>query len=64
MPQIEHNGPGFYYSVSWRRNISGAAWSDAQVADWRTDEYLVPDTPTFQPYKIKVHTHTRTHIHS
>ena len=54
MPQIEHNGPGFYYSVSWRRNITGAAWSDVQVPDWQQDEYVVLDTPTFQPYKIKV----------
>nr|XP_034837376.1 neuroglian isoform X3 [Maniola hyperantus] len=54
MPQIEHNGPGFYYFVSWRRNISGAAWSDQQVRDWRQTEVVVLSTPTFQPYRIKV----------
>ncbi|XP_050669653.1 neuroglian [Leptidea sinapis] len=54
MPQIEHNGPGFYYLVSWRRNISGAAWSEQQVRDWNQNELVVTNTPTFQPYKIKV----------
>nr|XP_032528918.1 neuroglian isoform X2 [Danaus plexippus plexippus] len=54
MPQIEHNGPGFYYLVSWKRNISGAAWSEEQVRDWATTEYVIPNTPTFKPYKIKV----------
>lgn len=54
MPQIEHNGPGFYYLVSWRRNITGQQWSEDQVRDWRKTEVIVPNTPTFQPYKIKV----------
>lgn len=54
MPQIEHNGPGFYYLVSWRRNITGQPWSEQQVTDWQDTEYIVPNTPTFQPYKIKV----------
>ncbi|XP_045524749.1 neuroglian isoform X1 [Pieris brassicae] len=54
MPQIEHNGPGFYYQVSWRRNISGTPWSEQQIRDWTQSEYIVLNTPTFQPYKIKV----------
>lgn len=54
MPQIDHNGPGFYYLVSWRRNISGQPWSEEMVRDWKQSQYVVPDTPTFQPYKIKV----------
>ncbi|XP_048489016.1 neuroglian isoform X2 [Plutella xylostella] len=54
MPQIEHNGPGFYYLVSYRRNISGQAWTDELVREWRGTSLLVRNTPTFQPYKIKV----------
>ncbi|XP_028040488.1 neuroglian-like isoform X2 [Bombyx mandarina] len=54
MPQIEHNGPGFYYLVSWRRNITGQPWEEHQVRDWQQTEHLVTNTPTFQPYKIKV----------
>lgn len=54
MPQIEQNGPGFYYHVAWRRNITGAEWSEEQIRDWQITEHLVPNTPTFQPYKIKV----------
>ncbi|KAL0850772.1 hypothetical protein ABMA28_006704 [Loxostege sticticalis] len=54
MPQIEHNGPGFYYLVSWRRNITGQPWEEQQVRDWQQTEYVVHNTPTFQPYKLKV----------
>ncbi|RVE47838.1 hypothetical protein evm_007469 [Chilo suppressalis] len=54
MPQIEHNGPGFYYLVSWRRDIAGQQWDEAQVRDWQQSELLVPNTPTFEPYRIKV----------
>ncbi|CAH0765981.1 unnamed protein product [Diatraea saccharalis] len=54
MPQIEHNGPGFYYLVSWRRDIPGQPWEEAQLRDWQQTELLVPNTPTFEPYRIKV----------
>ncbi|XP_061709263.1 neuroglian isoform X3 [Cydia pomonella] len=54
MPQIEHNGPGFYYQVSFKRNDTGEGWTDQTVQDWRQSELLVPNTPTFVPYKIKV----------
>lgn len=54
MPQIEHNGPGFYYLVSWRRDIAGSPWDEESVRDWRQSELLVPNTPTFVPYRIKV----------
>ncbi|XP_041975037.1 neuroglian-like isoform X1 [Aricia agestis] len=54
MSEIEHNGPGFYYLVSWRRDIGGQQWSEQHVRDWRTTDLTVPNTPTFQPYRIKV----------
>ncbi|KAM3958602.1 neuroglian-like [Aphomia sociella] len=54
MPQIEHNGPGFYYRVFWRRNITGEIYQDHHVADWQQEQFVVPNTPTFQPYRIKV----------
>ncbi|CAH1639978.1 unnamed protein product [Spodoptera littoralis] len=54
MPQIEHNGPGFYYLVTWRRNITGQPWVEEQVRDWQQTEYTVLNTPTFVPYKVKV----------
>lgn len=54
MPQIEHNGPGFHYQVAWRRDIPGQQWNEQQLRDWQNTEFLVPNTPTFQPYKIKV----------
>ncbi|KAF9816679.1 hypothetical protein SFRURICE_018559 [Spodoptera frugiperda] len=54
MPQIEHNGPGFYYLVTWRRNITGQPWVEEQVRDWQQTQYTVLNTPTFVPYKVKV----------
>lgn len=60
MPQIEHNGPEFYYQVAWRRDIPGQQWNEHQLRDWQTSEFLVPNTPTFQPYKIKVCTNLHT----
>ncbi|XP_060803660.1 neuroglian [Amyelois transitella] len=54
MPQIEHNGPGFYYLVSYRRNITGENYQSQKVSDWQQTQLVVPNTPTFQPYRIKV----------
>lgn len=54
MPEIEHNGPGFHYQVSWRRNISGAQWTEEQVRDWKQNKLVVSNTPTFVDYWIKV----------
>nr|XP_049692060.1 neuroglian-like isoform X1 [Helicoverpa armigera] len=54
MPQIDHNGPGFYYLVTWRPNIDGQPWVEEQVHDWQQTQYVVTNTPTFVPYKIKV----------
>lgn len=58
MPEIEHNGPGFKYRVYWKRdNVSGATWESSDVVDWIQDHYVVPNQPTFRPYRIKVEAH-------
>ncbi|KAG7157810.1 Neuroglian-like 2 [Homarus americanus] len=58
MPEIEHNGPGFKYRVYWKReDIENARWETYDVVDWQQDHKLVPDQPTFKPYRIKVEAH-------
>ncbi|XP_055305925.1 neuroglian-like [Sitodiplosis mosellana] len=41
IPQIEHNGPGFYYIVSWKpRDGSSSGWS-VHIKDWTQDTYVI-----------------------
>lgn len=54
MPEIDHNAPQFHYRVSWKRDTAGAEWYKQDIYDWKTGEFLVADTPTFQRYKIRV----------
>lgn len=54
MPQIEHNGPNFHYRVLYKRDIPAEKWTAVDVYDWRQNNILVPDTPTFERYRIKV----------
>ncbi|KAK8743667.1 hypothetical protein OTU49_001198 [Cherax quadricarinatus] len=58
MPEIDHNGPGFKYRVYWKRDdIDNAKWQTEDVVDWQQDHYVIPNQPTFKPYKIKVEAH-------
>ncbi|XP_077267327.1 neuroglian isoform X6 [Temnothorax americanus] len=54
MPQIEHNAPHFKYRVYYKRDIPGETWATADIYDWRKNNYLVDNQPTYQRYKIKV----------
>ncbi|EDW07901.2 neuroglian isoform X1 [Drosophila mojavensis] len=54
MPEIEHNAPNFQYRVSWKRDIPAAAWENKDIYNWRQDNLLIPDQPTFVKYHIKV----------
>lgn len=54
MPEIEHNAPRFHYRVFWRRDIPGEQWNSDDILDWRKSDFLIPNQPTFQPYRIKV----------
>ena len=54
MDEVEHNAPGFYYLVKWRRHdIKGGAWEE-RVVDRGTHVYTVPDQPIYKPYEIHV----------
>jgi len=55
MPEIEHNGRGFYYLVYWRRDILGEDWNiEKKITDWKISSVLIPNQPTFKRYRIKV----------
>ena len=61
MPQIDHNGPGFYYEVKWLRadpdpNAQRIEQSSI-ISDWRVGSHTIPDQPTFVPYDAKVIAH-------
>lgn len=54
MPQIEHNAPRFMYRVYYKRDIPGERWSIQDINDWKKNNLLVENQPTYQKYKIKV----------
>ncbi|KAK7076289.1 ATP-dependent DNA helicase chl1, partial [Halocaridina rubra] len=58
MPEIHHNGPGFKYRVYYKReDIENAQWQTHEVTEWEQDHFVVPNQPTFKPYRIKVEAH-------
>lgn len=54
MPQIEHNAPRFMYRVYYRRDIPGERWTIQDINNWKKNNLLVENQPTYQRYKIKV----------
>ncbi|KAH8344677.1 hypothetical protein KR067_003077 [Drosophila pandora] len=54
MPEIEHNAPGFQYRVNWKRDIPAAPWENQNIYDWRQNNIVITDQPTFVKYLIKV----------
>ncbi|KAG8193026.1 hypothetical protein JTE90_028143 [Oedothorax gibbosus] len=60
MPLIEHNGPEFFYKVFWKRfDDSQARWQYEKITDWRQNQIVVENQPTFRKYRIKVEAHNR-----
>lgn len=54
MLEIEHNAEGFHYKVYWKRRIQGQEWLSEEVQNWRSNNFVIPNQPTFQQYLIKV----------
>lgn len=54
LPEIEHNGPNFFYRVSWKRDIENEKWISRNVSHWRQDNTIINDQPTYVRYLIKV----------
>ena len=58
MPMIEQNAPGFFYKIYWKReDIPGASWQIAENPEWEKNSFIIPNQPTFKPYRIKVEAH-------
>lgn len=54
MSEIDHNARKFRYHVSWRRNDIADDWQQEIITDWRRDHLLIPNQPTYVPYRISV----------
>ncbi|RWS06138.1 neuronal cell adhesion molecule-like protein [Dinothrombium tinctorium] len=60
MPQIEHNAPGFFYKVYWKRDdIPNSKYESKIITDWRKNKLVIENQPTFKPYRIKVEAHNK-----
>ncbi|XP_022649065.1 neuroglian-like [Varroa jacobsoni] len=72
MPRIEHNAPGFFYRVKYKRkDIENTAeetsWITEDIHDWRQGNIVKYGMPVFKPYRIKVEAHNRkgaAHTHA
>ena len=57
MPLNEHNAPGFYYLVKWRRRESGSGKHKEfteRIVDSNVSQLTVRDQPIYKPYEIYV----------
>ncbi|OQV18931.1 Neuroglian [Hypsibius exemplaris] len=58
MPQIDHNGPGFYYEVKWLPvnpdPIAQRVEQSEIITDWQKGSLTVPNVPTYVPFDVKV----------
>ncbi|XP_037834147.1 neuronal cell adhesion molecule-like isoform X13 [Kryptolebias marmoratus] len=52
LSNLQSNGPGLHYKVSWRQKKLGAEWATQNVSS--NSKFTVSGTPTFSPYEIKV----------
>ena len=53
MPETDHNGPGFYYNVSWKIDTPETNWESHIIPDWETGEYVLNTAP-YQKYLVTV----------
>lgn len=53
MRPIEHNGPGFYYIVRWKRD-NFAEWNSECIKNWMQSNYTVSNQSSFVRYRITV----------
>ncbi len=61
MPQIEHNGPNFFYRVHFRNASSppSSPWTSVDVTDWTREELVVRNQPSATRYLIRVEAHNQ-----
>ena len=54
MDETEHNAPGFYYLVKWRRaEVKGGTWEEAVVSR-ETSAYAISNQPIYKAYEVHV----------
>ncbi|XP_031632068.1 neuroglian-like [Contarinia nasturtii] len=51
MPQLEHYGPGFFYTVSWQKD-SGEVYQKV-ITDWKQNVYVIENL-TYEEWNVKV----------
>ncbi len=54
MPQIEHNGPGFFYRVLFRPYIWSSNWLKEDINDWKQTSFAFY-TPSSTAYMVEAH---------
>ncbi|XP_055330093.1 neuroglian-like [Paramacrobiotus metropolitanus] len=58
MPEIDHNGPGFYYEVKYTRADPDPHAQRIEeiiiIKDWRQNNVTIVDQPTYVPYDVQV----------
>ncbi|XP_077496239.1 neuroglian-like [Amblyomma americanum] len=60
MPLIDHNAPGFFYKVLWKRHEPpGNTWHSQIVEDWTQNMHVVKGLPPFTAYRIRVEAYNR-----
>lgn len=58
MDRKHHNAPGFFYKVYWRReDLLDSEYKTQVINDWKESKLVIPDQPTYVPYRIKVEAH-------
>lgn len=64
MPPLEHNAPGFFYRVYYKRRdledtASETGWLSEDIPDWKQGSLAKYGMPVFKPFRIKVEAHNR-----
>lgn len=54
MQPNEHNGPGFCYGISWKRDNSTDNWNVTWIYDWKQNNLTISNQPTYTRYRFKV----------
>ena len=55
MPISEHNAPGFYYLLKWRRHdVTNKRDFEEVLLEKSVGEYVIPNQPIYKSYDIYV----------
>ena len=57
MPEIEHNGPGFTYEITYQPRNSDKKATVVTVSDWHQRELVVKDVGTYKKFIVIIITY-------